>query len=352
MSSSAILPMIILQAMNPLSLFSRKEGGSTLTMPIRVARPSRGGTRTICVFPKGILVVVLVMLWVLGAAGTIQAQAPAGDALDPEAVARGEYLFRATGGCGCHTDYAGGGEPLAGGRAIKTPFGAFYSTNITPHPDTGLGRWSEADFIRAMREGKGPDGMRYFPVFPYTSFTAMSDGDLKYLWAYLRSVPPVALANRPHEAWPPFGWRIGLPFWQGLYLQSGPLAPRPERSPAWNRGAYLTRALGHCAECHTPRGWLGGPVKDMHLAGAVDGPEGEPASNLTPDRDTGLGSWSEADLVWYFEMGLRPDGDDSQGLMAEMIEHGFQHLAEEDRRAIAVYLASLPPLRNEVLRRN
>lgn len=275
---------------------------------------------------------------------------PVGPAAGQEsaAVERGAYVFRAAGGCSCHTDVSNDGAFMAGGRPIATPFGSIYSTNITPDPVTGIGAWSDEDFLRAMTQGVGPSGQQYFPVFPYTSFTRMSRQDLLDMKAYLFSLTPVAQANRPHEMRAPFGWRIGVRAWKLLYFQPGPMKPEPDRSPEWNRGAYLARALGHCEECHTPRNLFGGLQRGSRYAGTVDGPDGELAPNITPDPDTGIGSWSSADLVWFLQMGLKPDGDDTQGLMSELIETGYSHLGEEDLRAIADYILSLPPIHHKV----
>ena len=264
------------------------------------------------------------------------------------AVERGAYVFRAAGGCSCHTDVKNDGAFMAGGRPIATPFGTIYSTNITPDPETGIGAWSDEDFLRAMTQGVGPSGKQYFPVFPYTSFTRMSRRDVLDLKAYLFSIDPVVQANRPHELQAPFGWRIGVRAWKLLYFRPGPMTPDPARSAEWNRGAYLSRALGHCEECHTPRNLFGGLRKDRGYAGTVDGPDGELAPNITPDPDTGIGSWSSADLVWFLQMGLKPDGDDTQGLMSELIETGYSHLGEDDLEAIAAYILSLLPIRHKV----
>ncbi len=266
---------------------------------------------------------------------------------DPSAV-RGEQVFRAAGGCGCHTDYEGGGARLAGGRPIETPFGTLYGTNITPDPATGLGRWSEWEFVRAMTRGLGRDGSHLFPVFPYTSFTRMAGRDLRDLWAYLATVPPVKRPNRPHEMWPPFGWRFTVGFWKTLFFQEGPWRPDPARDAQWNRGAYLVQAVAHCAECHTPRNLAGALDTALYLAGSVDGPEGQLAPNLTPDSGTGLGEWSAVDIVWYLQTGSDADGDQAEGLMSEMIEHGFSEVPEADLRAIAAYLRALPPIENKL----
>jgi mono/diheme cytochrome c family protein len=237
---------------------------------------------------------------------------------------------------------------MAGGRPIKTPFGNIYSTNITPASNTGIGKWSEADFLKAMTEGVGPDGTHYFPVFPYTAFTKMTEPDLLALKAYLFSLPPVEQANKPPDLLPPFGWRFTIRFWKWLYFQPGKFQPDPTQPPAWNRGAYLATALAHCGECHTPRNLLGGLKTHMSYAGAVDGPEGELAPNITPDTETGIGEWSHADVTWFLQTGFKPDGDDTQGLMSELIDHGYKYLTEADQQAIAVYLRALTPIRNKV----
>ena len=159
------------------------------------------------------------------------------------AAQRGRAVLEAAGGCTCHSDMKGGGGPLAGGRALKTPFGVFYSSNITPDPETGIGRFSDADFVRAMREGFAPDGHAYFPVFPYTSFTGLSDEDELALKAYLFTLAPVRRENRPHDAWPPFSWRIAAVAWRWMFFEPGRFVPDPAQSPEWNRGAYLVTAV-------------------------------------------------------------------------------------------------------------
>ncbi len=281
------------------------------------------------------------------ATAALLAAAPA--RADEAQLARGRAVLEASGGCTCHTDFKGDGAPLAGGRPMKTPFGVFYSTNITPDPETGIGRWSDADFARAMREGVSPTGTSYFPVFPYTSFTGMSDDDVFALKAYLFSLPPVRRENTPHAAMPPFRWRIAAWAWQWMNFVPARFAPDPARAPEWNRGAYLVSAVAHCGECHTPRTLDGALDRSRWLAGSVDGPEGELAPNLTPDKDTGVGLWTQTDMVWFLQTGMLPDGDETEGLMQEVIEHGYQHAPEADLTAIAVHLASLPAVRNDAL---
>ncbi len=278
------------------------------------------------------------------------ASAAAGASELPDPL-RGEAVLRATGGCTCHTNYPGEGADapeLAGGRGLETPFGVFYSTNLTPDAETGIGELGVEAFIRAMTEGLAPDGSHYFPVFPYPAFASMTRRDLEDLHAYLMSLPAVRRANRPPDAPPPFRWRFTVAGWKLLNFRPRPFEPDPARSDAWNRGAYLVNGPAHCGECHSPRTLTGGLDRSLFLAGSKDGPEGELAPNITPHVETGIGDWSEADLTWYLETGIKPDGDDTQGLMSEVIEHGYAHLPPEDLLAMATYLRSLPPIENEV----
>jgi len=268
-------------------------------------------------------------------------------------LANGERIFAATGGCTCHTNYPGEGDAapdLAGGRALETPFGVFYSTNITPDQATGIGEWSDADFIRAMREGLSPTGEHYFPVFPYPAFAGLRDQDLIDLRAYLAALPAVRRANKPPDAPFPFSWRATITGWKFVNFDPQPIKEDPARSARWNRGRYLVLAASHCGECHTPRTLTGGLDATLALAGSKDGPEGELAPNITPHEGTGIGEWSQADLVWYLQTGFKPDGDDTQGLMSEVIEHGYANLPTEDLEAIAEYLQTTPPIENRVTR--
>jgi mono/diheme cytochrome c family protein len=185
-------------------------------------------------------------------------------------------------------------------------------------------------------------------VFPYTAFTKMTPQDLLELKAYLFSIPAVEQANKAPDLLPPFGWRLNIRLWKWLYFRPGEWQPDTTQSPAWNRGAYLATALGHCDECHTPRNILGGFKTHMRYAGAIDGPEGELAPNITPDPETGIGAWDIPDVVWFLQSGFKPDGDDTQGLMSELIEQGYNHLTEADLRAIAAYLRTLQPIHNKV----
>lgn len=271
---------------------------------------------------------------------------------DPDSVRRGEYLVNAGGCVGCHTDAKNKGALLAGGRPLKTPFGTFYGPNITPDPQHGIGRWSEADFVRAMRHGVRPDGANYFPVFPYTSFTKITDSDLKDLWAYLRTVPQAAVANKPHEVGFPFNLRFLQSGWKWLNFTTGSFQPEPTQSVQVNRGAYLVQALAHCGECHTPRNSIGGLERGRTFAGTADGPEGERVPNITPDSDTGIGKWSPGDLTDVLKSGMTPDGDFVGGSMGEVVRNTTGKLTDADVGAIVAYLKSLPPIQNRVPRKS
>lgn len=275
----------------------------------------------------------------LGLIGALAATAAG--AADPETLARGELLFNIGGCTNCHT--AKDGPLLAGGDPLVTPFGSFHPPNITPDATTGIGGWSEADFIRAMREGVSPAGEPFYPAFPYTSYSRMSDEDLRALKAWLDTVPPVERPSPPHELGFPFNqrWLIGL--WQWAFFTPERFVPDPARDEAWNRGAYLVLGPGHCVECHTPRNALG--VLDMHAAfagGDLGGPKGK-VPNITGNPDKGIGSWSEGDIVTALTLGMLPDGDFVGGEMAKIVRNGTGKLPAEDVQAIATYLKSLPP---------
>lgn len=256
---------------------------------------------------------------------------------------RGLYLAKAGGCIGCHAEDKKNAVPFAGGRALKTPFGTFYGPNITPHPVAGIGRWTEADFIRAMRHGKRPDGANYFPAFPYPSFTRIADTDLRDLWAYLRTLPPSDRANQEHELRFPFGWRFPVTVWKWLFFTPGPFEPDLKLSQTLNRGAYLVQALGHCSECHTPRNFLGGPKRDRFLAGGK-GLDGKGVPNLTPTK---LKKLSDAELKDFLVSGTTPDGDVPAEAMGEVIRNTTSQLSPEDLAALMAYLRSLAPLANE-----
>jgi mono/diheme cytochrome c family protein len=256
---------------------------------------------------------------------------------------RGLYLSRAGGCVGCHTEAKEGAQAYAGGRALKTAFGTFFGPNITPHSQAGIGRWTEADFIRALRLGERPDGAHYYPAFPYPSFTKVSDQDLKDLWAYLRTVRPSDRPSRAHELRFPFSWRPLLWGWKRLFFKPGPFVPDRGRAPIINRGAYLVQALGHCGECHTPRNFLGGPREDRFLAGGKLPDKGS-APNLTPTR---LKKQSDKELAEVLQTGVTDEGDALAESMAEVVRNTTSQLTPEDLGALIAYLRSLPPLPEE-----
>ena len=258
-------------------------------------------------------------------------------------VKKGEYLFHAAGCAGCHTDVATKGPLLAGGRALKTPFGTFYSPNITPDPATGIGAWGDADFLKAVKGGVAKSGGHLFPAFPFPSYAAMTDDDAKAIKAYIFSLPAVNKPNRPHDVSPPFGWRIAAWGWQLLFFQ-GPAVPPPPAgaSEEVRRGHYLATALGHCGECHTPRNALGVLDLSRHLAGNPTGPGGK-IPNIT-SHESGIGKVSEGDLMTMLESGMTPDGDVLGGEMTEVVNETTSKLTPADRKALVAYLKATAPL--------
>jgi len=267
--------------------------------------------------------------------------APAGDL--PATIERGRYLVHAGGCLTCHTADQPEAIPLAGGRVLKTPFGTFHSPNLTPDPATGLGGWTDADLGRALREGIAPDGSYYFPVFPYPSYTGLTDADVAAIGAYLRSLRPVRQAAPEHQLPWYLSSRLVMYGWNLLNFSPARFTPDPERSPAWNRGAYLVRHLGHCGECHTPRNALGALDGSRELAGNPDGPDGGKIPDITQDRETGIGRWSTDEITMFLEFGLLPDGDFAGSSMGDVISDNTSKLTAEDRLAIATYLQSLGP---------
>ena len=260
-------------------------------------------------------------------------------------MARGAYLAAAAGCADCHTDWPHGGRLYAGGRALTTPFGTFYAPNITPDLETGIGQWSDAQFLNALREGVRPDGSNYFPVFPYPSFTKITDEDARAIKAYLFTQPAAKQSNRAHDVAFPFSWRFLQNGWKLLFFSPGPFRPAPERGEAYNRGAYLVTALAHCSECHTPRNWFGATQPSRFLAGTAHGPDGKAVPNITPDSETGIGKWSDGDIVTLLKDGQTPDFDFVGGAMAEVVKNTAQ-LTNADRHAIAVFLQSVPAVRS------
>lgn len=269
-------------------------------------------------------------------------------------VKNGEYLFHAGGCVSCHAAPASDKcddpkykEPLklVGGRCLKTPFGTFNVPNITQDRQTGIGGWSDEDFINAMTKGTAPDGSNYYPAFPYASYQRMARADLLDLKAYLNTLEAAPSQVPGHDLSFPYNIRWGLGFWKWLYLDEKPFAPDPAKSDAINRGAYLVNGPGHCGECHSPRTWMGGMIEASKLSGAPN-PEGKGRiSNITPHA-TGIGSWSEKDIIYALETGFTPEGDVMGGAMAK-VQENMAKLSAEDRAAIAAYLKSIPAIASE-----
>jgi mono/diheme cytochrome c family protein len=233
---------------------------------------------------------------------------------------------------------------LGGGLALKSPFGTFCVPNISPDPKDGIGAWSEANFVTALWKGTSDDRENLFPAFPYTSYQHMELNDIRDLFAYLKTLPAVPGKSRPHDLEFPFNQRELLGVWKLLFLHGGPFTPDPAKSAQWNRGAYLVNGPGHCAECHSPRNFLGGIIDSQRFAGgpAPDGKGWVP--NITPFglREAGK-PWTEKEIASFLGDGMTPDGDYAGGPMADVISN-TSLLGAEDRAAIAAYIASLPPV--------
>jgi len=288
-----------------------------------------------------LIVIALATGWWLGTRPAEPVAASTQDFDNPALIERGAYLARLGNCAACHTTT--GGEPFAGGRAIPTPFGTLYGSNITPDRDTGIGTWSADDFWRALHDGRGPDGRLLYPAFPYTSYTHLSREDADALYAFLRSQPAVSQPDRPHELRFPYDQRYLLAFWRALNFRAAtpsPLSP-PEGADAtlWQRGSYLTEGLGHCAECHTPRNRFGGLRGDAPFAGTLMPISDWYAPALTPVRG-GLQGWSVADIATLLRAGTTPHGG-AAGPMAEVVFDSSQYLTPRDAEAIATYLAHL-----------
>jgi mono/diheme cytochrome c family protein len=256
-------------------------------------------------------------------------------ASDP--VERGRYLVQ-LGDCrACHT--AAGSADYAGGRLIPTPFGRFYSPNITPDDDTGIGRWSADDFWLALHEGRGRDGRLLYPVFPYTNYTRMTRDDSDAIYAYLRTLPAVHQASRSHDLHFAFKWRLMLIGWRALFFRAAVFEPRPEQTAEWNRGAYLVQGLAHCSACHEARNALGGTSARDNPAGGLVLDWYAPV--LSAASEAGMQDWPTQDIIDLLAGGKSSRGS-AMGPMAEVVYESLQHASAEDLQAMAVYLKSVP----------
>jgi mono/diheme cytochrome c family protein len=292
---------------------------------------------------RSLAIAIAVLLAALGLVAYLNLRGESDVASDaraatPESIARGAYLAR-VGNCGaCHTDR--GGAPFAGGRAIDTPFGTVYTSNLTPDAATGLGQWSRADFWRALHHGRSRDGRLLTPAFPYPNYTMVARADAAAMYDYLRSLPPVHRPNTPPRPRWPYSTQAALAVWRALYFAP---APALEQPPATEhaRGEYLVQALGHCSACHTPRNALGASSNMMDLSGGLIPMQNWYAPSLTSPAEAGLAHWPLDQIERLLATGIA-DGGMVQGPMAEVVLQSTQYLTPADLRAMALFLRSLP----------
>ena len=252
---------------------------------------------------------------------------------------RGAYLAAAGDCVSCHT--ADAGKPFAGGYRINTPFGDLLAPNITPDPDTGIGRWSAEDFYRALHQGVNRHGQDMYPAMPYTFYTRVTRADSDAIFAYLQTVPAVRNAVEVNHLNFPFNQRWTMAGWRELFFTEGTFAPDARKSASWNRGAYLVESLGHCSACHSPRDVLGGIEQKHQYTGAdIDGWF---APNLSSNLHVGLGSWTAQEIASYLKTGARPGTTTAFGPMAEVVHNSTSQLTDADLAAMGEYLKSLPP---------
>jgi mono/diheme cytochrome c family protein len=265
-------------------------------------------------------------------------------------VAKGQYVFALAGGCACHT--VPKGTFNAGGRAFPIPLGTVYSSNITPDKETGLGSWTDQQIRDAIVKGVRRDGSNIIPVMPYEAYSGMAPEDLNALIAYLKTLTPVKKATPELKSKAPLTRTLGIP----LYLKVfGRFSNAPAQAPKGGieRGRYLVEHVSLCSDCHTPRNSIGVPNRSLYLAGASKkiNPMGEDVPNITPDKETGIGDWKREEIAELLITGTKPDLDNVQGLMSEVIQgtpHGFKDMKREDALAVADYLKSIPPIKNKV----
>ena len=254
-------------------------------------------------------------------------------------VARGEYLARAADCAACHI--APGGKPFAGGLAFRLPMiGTLYSTNITPDPETGIGKWSDDEFVRALHDGVGRGGEHLYPAFPYASYALMTRSDALAIKAYLFSLKPIKYTPPSNNMSFPFDQRYLMVFWNALFKPAHRFQPNTDQPAEWNRGAYLVEALGHCGDCHTPRNILFGLNNHRKFAGAIT--QGWKAYNITPDLPWGIGSWSDEQLQGYLSRGHADGRGSAGGPMAEVVDYSLNFLSDADIHAMITYLKSVP----------
>ena len=315
---------------------------------------SGGAVRTALVAVAVLCVVAAVLAWGLRGPGPLAFAAATGEqdpghrGADPTGVpaslaqaplaARGEYLARAADCMVCHT--SPDSPPYSGGVAFTLPFGTLYSTNITPDEKTGIGAYSDAEFIDAVRHGVRRDGANLYPAMPSTSYSLMTDADVLAIKAYLMTLAPVSAPARENTLPFPFDQRWGIAAWSMLFNAGRAFEANPSRSDEWNRGAYLAEALAHCGECHTPRNLAFALDHRKKFAGALTA--GWQAYNISADPAAGVGAWSDAELVSYLATGHASGRGSAAGPMGEAVDESLRHLAPEDVKALVVYLRSVP----------
>ncbi|MGY4418206.1 mono/diheme cytochrome c family protein [Bradyrhizobium sp. JR6.1] len=255
-------------------------------------------------------------------------------------VERGKYLAEAADCIACHTSQ--GGKVYAGGNAIKLPFGVLYSTNVTPDKETGIGNYSDQEFLDAVQRGIRRDGARLYPAMPFTSYTYMTDADALAIKAYLFTLPPIRAARPADTLIFPFNQRWAMGFWSALFTRDKRIEPDAAQNLEWNRGAYLAEALAHCGECHTPRSLAMALDNRKKFAGTVTA--GWRAFNITSDKATGLGAWSDQDISSYLTIGHANGRGTASGPMGEAVDHSFSKLMPEDIQALVTFLRSVPAI--------
>lgn len=285
------------------------------------------------------------LVWTLNTRDEVDVTAPVAAAAPSDSlIARGAYLARAGNCMPCHTTQ--GGPPYAGGRTIDTPFGAVFSSNLTPDEKTGIGSWSSTHFWRALHNGRSKNGRLLYPAFPYPSYTLVTREDSDALFAYLSRLPAVAQPNRPHALRFPYQSQTALALWRALYFSPGVYRPDASRSAEWNRGAYLVKGLGHCSACHTARNALGASSRALDLAGGLIPMQNWYAPSLASPHEAGVGQWEREQIVSLLKNGVSPRAS-ATGPMAQVVLQSTQYLNREDLDAMAQFLKELPKGREE-----
>jgi mono/diheme cytochrome c family protein len=307
---------------------------------VTTTKPKRALVRgAVAVLGVGVLLLALVV-WLNLRGEEPLTPGDAGAPASAEQIARGAYLARAGNCIGCHTER--GGAPYAGGRGVPTPFGTVFAPNLTPDPSSGLGRWSAAEFWRALHNGRARDGRLLYPAFPYPNYTRVTRADSDAIFAYLRSLPAVAQANRAHTLQFPFDQQAALAVWRALYFRPAQPELDASRSAEWNRGAYLVEGLGHCNACHASRNLLGATASPLDFAGGLIPVQNWYAPSLASPHEAGVADWSDAHVVALLKTGISERGA-VMGPMSEVVSGSTQHLSEPDLRAMASYLKALTP---------